>query len=353
VTLLAGSRRTHGPQAWGRRTAPLHGPLRELAWLAGGTPPRWIGYGGGPLTAVRTARHRRAHARHERPVRLHLLELHTTALRFSNLVAWFVNERSRVCTASAGPDPAGAEVVWVSCQDPLTPSVRARLDAVLAGLPPGTRVLNRPENYDAYHRDDAFPRLAAAGVRVPRHEFGPDDVGRTVVVHKEQGDQGSRKFTTRYDGPVPGYRAFEFEDGSGPDGLVRRYRAYLLGDTVWPEQVILTQGWNATLGSVVGVERAFDVTPHEADQVRLIATTLGLDAFAVDYLRRRSDGLPVFLDVNVYPTPVETWTTGLRGRGLWHLHDAPLRAGVPPGNGRYPWEFFDEAIARVAGVVPG
>ena len=341
---------TRGPQAWGRRTAPLYGPLRETGWLLSGVPPRWIGYGGGPLTGLRSLRHRRAHERHDRPVRLHLLELHTTGLRFSNLVAWCVNERSRVCTASSGPDPTGADVVWVSCQDPLTPQVRAALDAVLGRLPRHVVVLNRPEHYDAYHRDDAFPRLAAAGVRVPRHAFGPDDVGRTRVVHKEQGDQGSHKFTGVWDGPVPGYRAFEFEDGSGPDGLVRRYRASYLGGVVWPEQAVVSDGWNATLGSVVGVERAFDVTPHEAEQVRLVAQALGLDAFGVDYLRRRSDGLPVFLDVNVYPTPVETWTTGLRGRGLWHLHDAPLRAGVRPGNGRYPWEFFDEAIARVAGI---
>jgi hypothetical protein len=352
VTAVTGElgSRTYGPLAWGRRTAPLQGPLRELGWLARGVPPRWIGYGGGPLTALRTARHRRAHARHERPVRLHLLELHTTGLRFASFVAWAVNERSRVCTAAAGAEPDGADVVWVSCQDPLTADVRARLDAVVEGLPADTVVLNRPEHYDAYHRDDAFPRLAAAGVRVPRHVFGPGDVGRTRVVHKEQGAQAARKVVAVWDGPRPGSRAFELEDGSGPDGRVRRYRAYHLGGVVWPEQVMVADGWNTTLGSLTAVERAFDVTGHEAEQVRLIATTLGLDAFAVDYLRRRSDGLPVFLDVNVYPTPVETWTQGLRGRGVWHLHDAPLRAGVRPGNGRSPWEFFDEAVTRVAGL---
>jgi hypothetical protein len=349
---LRTQRAGRGPQAWGRPTAPLQGPLREIGWLLSGVPPRWIGYGGGPLTALRTARHRRAHARHERPVRLHLLELHTTGVRFANLLAWFVNERSRVCTASSGGDPSGADVVWVACQDPLTPDVRARLDAVLAGLPSATPVLNRPEAYDAYHRDDAFPRLAAAGVRVPRHVFGPDDLDRTRVVYKEQGHQGSRKFEAPYRGPVPGYRAFAFEDGSGEDGRVRRYRAFFLAGAVWAEQVVVAETWNAALASVVAVERAFDVTPDEAEQVRLIGPTLGLDAFAVDYLRRRDDGLAVFVDVNVYPTPVETWTAGLRGRGLWHLHDAPLRAGVTPGNGRQPWEVFDEAIARVAGLAP-
>jgi hypothetical protein len=338
-----------GPAAWGRGTTAHLGFWREVGWLARGVPPRWIGYGGGPLTALRTARHRRLVARHARPVHLHLLELHTTDLRFANLLAWFVNQRSRVCTATAGPDPTGADVVWVCCQDPLAPGLLDEAASVLKTLPEGVPVLNRPERYDAYHLDDAFPRLAAAGVSVPRHSFGPADVGRTQVVFKEQYEQGADKYVAVWDGPRPGYRAFELEDGRGPDGLVRRYRAYLLGDTVWPEQVIVADGWNSTLGSVVGVERAFDVTPTEADQVRLLGRTLGLDAFAVDYLRRRSDGRPVFLDVNVYPTPVETWTTGLRGRGLWHLHDAPHRAGVAPGNGRDPWAFFDTAILAVAG----
>jgi hypothetical protein len=84
--------------------------------------------------------------------------------------------------------------------------------------------------------------------------------------------------------------------------------------------------------------------------VQRVGLTLGLDFFAVDYLRRRDDGLPVVVDVNVYPTPVEAWTAGLAGRGTWHLWDSGRRAGLPPPLGRDPWRVFDAAVARLVGL---
>ncbi len=324
--------------------------VAEVAALVTGTPPRLVGHGGGPLTALRRARHRRMHERRERPVRICLLEFPPGGEGFGEQMAFFVNERSSLCTAAVNAAAESADVVWVFSQDPLEDAVRRDLEAVLARVPPSTPVLNRPEHYDAYHRDDAFDRMEAAGVSVPRHRFGPQDVGRAEVVYKAQGEQGSTKFRAPYRGPVPGFRPFGLEDGSGPDGLVRRYRAWWLAGEAFPEQVILASGWNASLGSVAGVERVFSMTPLELEQVGLIAGTLGLDYFAVDYLRRRDDGLPVFLDVNVYPTIAEAYTLGLAGRGTWHLWDVAWRAGLPPAHGRDPWRVFDATMARLAGV---
>jgi hypothetical protein len=60
-------------------------------------------------------------------------------------------------------------------------------------LDAGMNDLLRPAMYDAYHDLDCFPRLAAAGVRVPRTEFGPADVGDQPEQHGEQaeGDRGA------------------------------------------------------------------------------------------------------------------------------------------------------------------
>jgi hypothetical protein len=321
----------------------------EVGRLVTGTPPSRIGIGSGPLTAWRRRKHRRRYERDGRAVRICLLEAHTDGVRFGADHAFWINQRSRRCVAAVNASPRTADVIWVFSQDPLEPAVRARLEAALDGVPATTPVLNRPEHYDAYHRDDAFPRLAAAGVSVPRHRFGPEDVGRTEVVYKRQGGQGAEKFSAPYRGELPGYRAFGREDGRGPDGLVRRYRAWYLAGDSHPEQVILSAGWNACLASLVGVERTFEMTGEEREQVARIGAALQLDFFAVDYLRRREDGRPVFLDVNVYPTMTEAYTAGLAGTGTWHLWDAGRRAGLPPPHGRDPWAVLDDAVTRLVG----
>ena len=114
----------------------------------------------------------------------------------------------------------------------------------------------------------------------------------------------------------------------------------------------MSRSRNVALDSVVDVERTFAMTDEERDQVRRIAAALCLDYFAVDYLRRHEDGTAVFVDVNVYPTIGEAYTRGLAGRGTWHLWDAARRAGVPYGDGRYPWDVFDAVMCRLAGLPP-
>lgn len=317
----------------------------QVAWLASGVPPRSIGWGPGPLTAWRLARHRRL----RRPVQICLLEYQDGGTRFAAPHAFWINERSRLCTARVGR-PDGADVVWIFSQDPLTRAARRRLDADLARLPTGVPVLNRPETYDAYHRDDAFPRLAAAGVGVPRTAFTKQDLGVTPVVYKAQGEQSARKFLSPYRGPVPDFRGFAYEDGRGPDGLPRRYRAFFLAGLIHPHNVIVSDHWAVSAHNVRRVEHTFDLPMQERDQIRRLAATLGLDFFAVDYLRRHDDGLPVFVDVNVYPTIIAApeLNRGRDDRGQWHVWDTPDRLGLRGQQEASFWTRFDQVMAALA-----
>jgi hypothetical protein len=275
-----------------------------------------------------------------------LLEHPQRGTRFAAATAFWINERSRVWSAVRNGSAVDADLVWVLSQDPLGPRARAWLQA---RIPPGVPVLNPPAVHDAYHAADAFPRLAAAGVRVPRTTFDASDVGRTRVLHKPVGVQGRTEWGV-YRGPVPGHRTFAVEDGRGPDGLHRRYRAFVLGDLVLPEDVIVAAVPEARARTLVAVERSFALTEHERAQLLLLTRTLGLGFCGVDFLRRRSDGLPVFLDVNVYPTVVGAWPGGMPAgdHGQWHVFDNAARLGLPQPGGRPVWEQVDDALLALA-----
>jgi hypothetical protein len=215
-------------------------------------------------------------------------------------------------------------------------------------------VLNPPAVYDAYHDPECFPRLERAGVCVPRTAFGPADVGVTPVVYKAVGEQAARKERCRYDGPRPGFRAAVAHDSRGPDGRYRRYRAFVLGDLVLPEDVLVADHWNASLRHLVTVERNYALTDLERAQLRLLTATLGLDFACVDYLRERDGGAPVFHDVNVYPTVVGAWQGDMPAgdRGRWHVFDNCARLGLPPPGGRPVWQQVDEELLRLASAGP-
>jgi hypothetical protein len=98
------------------------------------------------------------------------------------------------------------------------------------------------------------------------------------------------------------------------------------------------------------------MTSQETDQIRLIAKTLDLQYFAVDYLRREGDDSPVFVDVNVYPGVISKF--GELGRklgyyGRWHtlendarwlsLNAETHRAGSEAPE-RLFWNVFDDAM---------
>jgi hypothetical protein len=322
----------------------------QLRWLLTGTPPSRIGFSPGPLTDLRKRRHAAGLAARSRPLRLCLLEHDTSTMYFAEPTAFWINQRSRVCWAERNGSTERADLVWVFTQDPLTPEVRTWLDAQLRRVRPGVRVLNPPAVYDAYHGSDCFPRLADAGVRVPRTELGPDDVGVTPVVYKAAGEQAARKDLCVYDGPRPGFRAAVAYDSRGADGRYRRYRAFVLGDRVLPEDVIVADHWNASLRHLVTVERNYALTELERRQLLLINSTLGLDFSCVDYLRERDTGAPVFHDVNVYPTVVGAWQGDMpaRDRGRWHVFDNCDRLGLVPPGGRPVWRQFDDALLRLA-----
>jgi len=321
--------------------------LTQTAALLRGVPPERIGWSTGPLTWWRQARHRRL----RRPVTLCLLERQRRGTRFADGQAFWFDERFRDVRTVVNRGVEEADLVWVCTQDPLEPDARRALEVDLARVRPGVPVLNPLESYDAYHRDDCFPRLEAAGVRVPRHVFGADDVGRTEVVYKRQGEQTSRKARARYDGPRPGYRAFALVDGRGGDGRWRRYRAFHVAGAVFATDAIVSGGWEVGLATLEDVEHVVALTAHEREQVALVAQTLGLDCFCVDLLRRRTDGLPVVVDVNVYPTTVvdERVSRGFGDVGQWHCWDVPARAGLAWADGVDPWRLVEAALlARAA-----
>ena len=311
-------------------------------WFLAGIPAARVGYGTGRLTASRLKRHRRL----DRPIRIALLEYHAAEPHFGPLTAYWINERSRICSAAVNEEIEQANVLWVYSQDPLTPEVRERIHTALARARPDARILNSPEHYNAYHDEGCFERLEAAGVSVPDSRFNETDLGRTPVVYKMSGLQAAPKTAEPWNGPRPGYQVFRFIDSRGADGMYRRCRAFYLVGAVRPSKLMVCDHWNVCLKNRPRLEFGFEMTPGEIRQVRQIAQTLGLDYFAVDYLRRREDGRPFFTDINIYPTINSLPATGLdRGyHGQWHTFDTRPRLGMPEPGGRPFAEVFDDAM---------
>jgi hypothetical protein len=306
-----------------------------------------VGLGPGPLTAARTLGHRwrRGRRRGAGRLRIALLELPHPGPPIGAAHAWWIDRRSRACTAMLNGAPEAADVVWLLSQDPLGPEVRGRLAEELAALPRGVPVLNPPATYDAYHEADAFARLEAAGVSVPRTRFGPEDEGLTRVVFKAVGEQPARKFLATWQGPVPGFRPFAYEDGRDAAGLAWRFRAYHLLGEVLSGDAVASRRWEARAEGRTAVDVAAELHPREREQIALLARTLGLDFFAVDYLRRGGDGEAVFLDVNVFPLVLmaEEVTRAHGLRGGWHVWEVADRFGCPDPD-RTHWQRFDEAV---------
>lgn len=329
------------------RVADLMHRLRDRSlqwsWFLQGVPADRIGFGRGPLTWLRSA----AHRRRSREFRICLLEPEGW---FGPLTAWAINQNSKRCHAVVNGDIASADVIWVYSQDPLSAEGRASLDrAIKACARPDAAIVNAPAAYNAYHAPDAFDRLAEAGVRVPRHALTDADRGKLQVVYKPNGRHGGGKCRETYDGPRQGMTAFEFLDCRQPDGMYRRYRAHYIMGTVRPSEAFVSSDWNVCGDTAERIEYFFEMSNEEADQVRTIADVLGLQYFAVDFIRRPSDGMAVFTDVNVYPT-IQSPRERVRSRkdfGGWHTFDARRRMGVPEPGGRSVWEEFDAAVAHL------
>jgi hypothetical protein len=163
-----------------------------------------------------------------------------------------------------------------------------------------------------------------------------------------QGKQGGDKILSLYTGPRPGMLPFEFIDTVQANGTYCRYRAHYLLGSVRPSEVIIADHWNACLKHSVDLDYTFVLTDSEIRQIGLIARTLNLQYFAVDFLRRPSNGQAIFTDVNVYPT-IQSPKARVRARGdfgLWHTFDARVRMGLAEPNQLDVWELFDNAMAR-------
>jgi hypothetical protein len=317
--------------------------LVQWLWFSSGVDKEHIGYDKGLLTWMRAARHKKL----KRPFQLCLLDVHPKGGKFGRFTAFWINERSRICKVTVNKGLEDADVIWIYSQDPLPSGIKQDLMETLKRARPDALIINHPEVYNSYHEAHTFKMLAEAGVSVPRSQFTGDDIGKTTVVYKVTGMHGSSKFLSPYRGPIEGYRPFEFVDSRGPDGLYRKYRAFYLLGIVCPNHVAYSDHWNVHRETKKRSDYLFQLTAGELESIRLIARTLRLQYFAVDFLRRSSDDHPYVTDINVYPLPVDFTETArqLGYLGRWIILDNRQRLGIPEPSGTSFWDEFDEATA--------
>ena len=324
--------------------------ILQWFWFVSRIDRGHIGYDRGPLTWLRIAKQKQLRRR----LHLCLLDIHPREGKFGRFTAFWINERSRSCSASVNERVEDADIVWVYSQDPVPPEIKRELLQIIGRARPGIPVINHPDVYNSYHDEDTFRILERAGVSVPRSTFTEQDIGKTLVVYKVRGKHGSSKFLSPYRGPIDGFRPFEFVDSRGPEGLYRKYRALYVAGIIHPSYVAFSRRWNVERRTVERVRHAFEMEQIEIESLRVIAETLDIQYFSVDYLRRGSDGQPVFADINVYPQPIAFTETarqfGYYGR--WHIADNRVRLGMPEPSGKPFWDMFDTTMLSLTHKEP-
>ncbi len=319
--------------------------IRQLFWFPPFIKGTKIGYEPEIYTRYRKWQHNHSRKR----INLCLLTGGTLTrnkkLYFADLHAFWINERSRICKVSVDCAVEKADVIWVFTQDPVTPETLTHLKKELSKAPKNVPIINPPEIYNFYHQKNSFPKLAAAGVRVPRSSFSKNDLGTTLCVYKKIGQGSVPKFRDTYRGPIEGYRTFEFIDYEDGYGDFSRYRAFFMLGLVFPEEVLTAKNWNSCSKTAYDVKYTFQMSPLEIEQIKLIAKVSGLDFFAVDFLRQNPDGNPVFVDINIFPT-IFPAVTNPQYLGYWHTFDTPLIQGIPEPLGPPIWKLFDEALVQ-------
>jgi hypothetical protein len=282
----------------------------------------------------------RAHRRNRRRCMVGLL---TADTRFPNIIdlhLFWLNERCGGIQFLQNPDCGAVDCVWVFAQDPLTSTARRKIDELLGRLRPGTPIINGPSAYDFFHRADAFAMLAGAGVPVPRSQFDDDrDMGRAVM-WKGLGTQSKTVGPEPYNGDKDGYRAFEFIDTRGTDGLHCRYRAFFLLGEVFLSSAFRSQSPIVRYDNVATIDRDWQPSDDLVHHVRKIAAVSGLDFFAADFVRRHGEGPPIFTDINVFPM-LKDKDRARRRYGHGHDFDH-LR---PATGTRSPWEVLEDAVS--------
>ncbi len=301
-----------------------------------------IGYGQGLLNQMRQHRHKKL----RRDVHIALLNFSPTGPKFGPLTAFWINENCRRCSASVNERIEEADVIWTYSQDPIDHEEEDKLLACLERARPDVHVINHPHRYNAYYEPTVFQRLAAAGVNVPRSRFTQSDVGHIEVVYKLKAQQGGYKTKEVYSGDKPDFNAFEFIDSRDDEGLYRRYRSYYILGALRADELMRTEDWASCWKNKPKMSYTFEIPELEAKQLQLIAKTLDLQFFAVDYLRRRGDEQPFFTDINIYPHIVSfrdrARHTG--NYGIWHNFELRERLQLPEPGGKSFAEVFDEAV---------
>ena len=314
----------------------LPGLIAQWLWWLPWVPHERVGLEDGPFTWLRESRH----ARLDRPWTICILEYPRSESRFGRLMACWINDNSRCFRAVVNREVESADIVWVHTQDPLDLDAKRAISHALAKAPGRAAVINHPDHYNAYHEPRCFERLRAAGVGVPRTE--PELQVGEPVVYKAIGQQMATKYLDTYSGTRPGFRAFEFIDARIGDEY-RRYRAHYMCGFIRPSGVLVSYDWNVHLAASHDREFTFVMPLEECEQLELLAKTLGLDYFAVDYLRKGGDGEAIFVDINVYPT-IGLRNLGLRSYGYSHTFDIRARVGIEEPMGCSTPEFFDRAF---------
>jgi len=326
----------------------LQDNMIQWLWFAFNVNKERIGYDKGLLTWLRAAGHKKL----RRHIHICLLDIYPAGGKFGKFTRFWINERSRICKATLNEGMEDADIIWIFSQDPLPPDIKKELLLMINKARHGAPVINHPDFYNSYHEENSFRKLSEAGISVPRNNFTDHDIGKTTVVYKVIGHHGSSKFLSPYKGSIEGFRPFEFIDSRGHEGLYRKFRAFYILDNVIPNHVAYSGQWNVHRETKEHTEYLFDMTETEIESIKLIAETLKIQYFSVDFLRRRTDERPFFTDINVYPLTIDFTETARQFGyfGRWIIMENRLRLGIPEPSGKPFWDIFDEAMVSFANL---
>ena len=324
--------------------------LVQWLWFLLRVRPDRVGYDKGLLTWIK----QRTHEKLQREIHICLLDVFPPGGKFGQFLSFWINERSSVCRATVNKGIEDADIVWIYSQDPLPPDIKRELSHTIKKARVETPVINHPDVYNSYHENTTFHILEKAGISVPRSVFTDQEMENTNVVYKMMGKHTAPKFMSPYKGTLSGFRPFEFVDSRDSSGFYKKYRAFYIAGSVFPDRVLFSDQWNVNMALATHAEYAFEMTSFEIDSLKRIAHLLHLQFFAIDYLRRGADGLPVFLDINLYPFLMEytelTHQLGYYGRLM--RFDTRERLGMKEPSENTCWHLFDKAMLRLVNSRP-
>lgn len=183
------------------------------------------------------------------------------------------------------------------------------------------RLLARRALLDRLHEDGINPHRG-----FPAHQV-PDDVRYPVFLRGEHDHLGP--LTDLLKNPVELACALEahakredllvveFQDTRDPDGLYRKYSAFLVGGAIIPKHIVFGDGWitkvhTKGLAHPQVEERALiEQCPHEAT-LRKVFDLAGIEYGRIDY--GVYDGRVVVWEINTNPTVMSDWLRMARWR---------------------------------------